>query len=104
MFEAVTAVENNIELELLIDSGKMLVLISFFFVELVLFSSDFHKNSKMTKQQLLAGCQETVEALDVGKAQATVEQDRQLILGMVQKREGGISKFNSLMKGLLQDR
>jgi hypothetical protein len=29
--------------------------------------------------------------------------DREMILGMVKKREGGVEKFNVLMQGLLQN-
>ncbi|GAX78675.1 hypothetical protein CEUSTIGMA_g6113.t1 [Chlamydomonas eustigma] len=70
LFEAVTAVEFGVNLELLVESE--------------------FRNTKMSKQQLLNSLQEAVSGLDVSKAKATVESDREMIIGMVKKREGGV--------------
>lgn len=69
LFEAVTAVETGVALELLVD-GEF-------------------RNAKLSVEQLQASFKETVKALDIGAAQATVESDRQMILEMVRSREGG---------------
>ncbi|KAG1656328.1 hypothetical protein FOA52_006660 [Chlamydomonas sp. UWO 241] len=84
LFEAVTAVEEGINLELLIEQE--------------------FSNVKQPVPALHEQFRTMVAALDVGLAQASVDSDRTMILDMVRKRAGGIAGFNTLMRDLLSSR
>eukprot|EP00955_Chlamydomonas_euryale_P091353 364615-Chlamydomonas_euryale.AAC.30 len=84
LFEAVTAVELGVNLELLIETE--------------------FSNAKEALPQLRQKFDTMIAELDVGQAQASVESDRLSILDMLSKRPGGISGFNTIMRDLLSSR